>query len=112
MKDSRKFNFDIVSIYRKTDYNCYTQGFYFERRLINGAQQEVLIETCGKSGISRVQVVNFSTDGQFVSPIMATNYDPSLFAEGITAMDSNNYLALTWTERIMLIIDRATLTVG
>jgi glutamine cyclotransferase len=46
-----------------------------------------------------------------IQPIKKKKYYESYFGEGITLLDDDHYVALTWRDKQILIIDRQTLRV-
>jgi len=71
-----------------------------------------LIETCGLYGSSRVQVLQLSDDSTTFAPTLVTVFDPGHYVQGVTALNANSLLALTWRERLLLTIDSLTLAVS
>lgn len=77
------------------DSDCYTQGLTFN--------EGYLYESCGINGKSSVRKVNPAT-GEVLQQL---RLEKSFFAEGLAVIGNYIYV-LTWTNMIMLVIDKTT----
>eukprot|EP00347_Sterkiella_histriomuscorum_P001301 403372564 len=97
-------DYTIEDIYYRP-YKCFTQGLYFD------LQHSTLVETCGQEGASKVQRLSIDQEKHQINGEKQTFYKQEYFGEGIALVDDNNYYAMTWVNRIALIIDRNTLNI-
>ena len=58
---------------------------------------------------SRINELVFNPNGEQIQPDKVTWLNKNYFAEGLTPLDIQSFIALTWLERTFLIIDRTTL---
>jgi glutamine cyclotransferase len=56
-------------------------------------------------------MLEINEEEKTISPIITQNINSKYFGEGITVLNDTHYLALTWTDKVMLIVDRQTLEV-
>lgn len=89
------------------DQKCFTQGLEF-------ISNNVLAETCGLYGQSRVQLIDLSehraNPSIYPKIIRSTNLPQNVFAEGITQKNGDLYV-ITWRERQIFILDSNSLAI-
>jgi len=73
---------------------------------------KTLIETCGLYGKSKAQWLDINQENKKISASKFSWFDRSLFGEGVTLLNQDEFIALTWKENTILILDRETLKVN
>ena len=69
-----------------------------------------MLESTGLYGSSVTQWLNIDNSTGDVSPTETiVPYKSELFGEGISKLDNNRWIELTWKERVVNILDRNTL---
>ena len=92
----------MLDIYFR-DYICFTQGFLFDE------DKNALVESCGEFKASKTVRSIIDEANYYVEPELETLYNAHYFGEGIALLNQNQYLALTWQNNKVMIIDRETL---
>ena len=64
-KEARLDGYEVFEIIRRSDRSCYNMGLLYEQRMIDGKNEGVLIEACGKLGLSRVQMMRFDNQEKY-----------------------------------------------
>lgn len=69
------------------------------------------MESAGWYKISLAQILEIDPEVDEISPIKMQPYNTKYFGEGLTLFDDNTYIALTWQNKKMMLLDRETLTI-
>ena len=102
-KDSDQFN--VTNVLVRKDGN-FLQGFYYD------SERQQFAESAGLYKKSRVQWLETSSEDQRVmQPETATRQelDDAYFGEGLSPRNENEFVVLTWKERIVFRLDRTSL---
>ena len=103
-KDLKNDNFEILDTYLRLDYQCFTQGLYYDTKI------NKLVESCGQYRHSKTQVLDLGSD-HILRPAQYEPFKSAFFAEGLTLKNDTHYIALTWKENTFVVIDRETFKV-
>ena len=100
---NQKLPFEVVQIYRRTDPS-FVQGLYFD------IPRQQLVESTGLYGQSYTQWLDIDEEAGIISPSdTVVKYDPAQFGEGISKLDEDTWIELTWQEKVVNILDKNTL---
>ena len=102
--DCTKLDYDVRQIYRRTDPN-YLQGLFWD------AKHDTLIESTGLVGKSKVQRLAIRHELGVIQPEQVVPYTDAVFGEGMSQLNSTHYIWLTFTERLVNIVDRDSLKI-
>ena len=99
-------NFDVNKIYMRRDAN-FMQGFYYDMT------RKQFVESAGLYGVSKVEwLIEAGDDEGVLEQDPSTDvYDLAAkdFGEGLSPLNADEFIDLTWHERKMIILDRNTL---
>ncbi|CDW89637.1 UNKNOWN [Stylonychia lemnae] len=97
-------DFEIIDIYFRP-YSCFTQGLLFDQ------SRRQLTESCGWQGDSKALFTKFDEQTSQVLLDTQVNMEKNHFGEGITILNQDKYLAMTWKDRVFYMMDRQTLKI-
>lgn len=83
--------------------NNFLQGLYWD------TERKTLVESTGLYGESVAQWLSIDQDTKRIRSTKTTELDSDLFGEGITLLNDDEFIMLTWREDTILIFDRDTL---
>lgn len=89
-------------MYKRTDPN-FIQGLYWD------VGTKRLLESTGLYKESRTQWVQLDEQNKQTQTVLKQDYDPKHFGEGITPLDDNTLIELTWKEGVVRLLDSKTL---
>ena len=93
----------MLEVYTRDDPS-FIQGLYFD------VEKQQLLESTGLEGISKTQWLNINDQSQRIEQTdIVVPYQGNQFGEGISYLDEDSWIELTWKDGVVNILDRDSL---
>ena len=96
------YPYQVLEVYKRHDPN-FIQGLYWDPK------KKRMLESTGQYGESITQWVKLNDQDHSTKTLVKENYDPKHFGEGITPINDDTLIEMTWKEGVVKLLDTESL---